>query len=131
MKYVCDYMTPTPITVEQETKLSKAITLMQQHNIRHLPVTKNSKLVGIVSDRDIKLILGMKTIDMDKWTVRWVYTPVPFKVSPKTPLIKVVAKMKENKYGSALVVKNGKLAGIFTVVDALTALCDILAREKQ
>ena len=127
---ISDYMTETPVTIELEASLSKAVTAMQQHRIRHLPVTRDGEVVGIVSDRDIKLILGMKKHNLEKEGLRWVYSPVPYEVSPQTSLAKVVATMKEKKYGSALIVKNNKLLGIFTVVDALEALSDLLSQQK-
>ena len=129
-KTVSAYITRAPKTVELEMPLSRAMRIMQQHGIRHLPVTRRGKLVGVISDRDVKLVLGMKNIDTNLRTVKWAYSPNPFKVSSSMSLLTVAKKLKRRKYGSALVVDKGKLKGIFTVVDALTALCDLLTKEK-
>jgi len=124
---VSDYMSKAPVTVDLETPLSEANSVMQQRDIRHLPVTKGKAVVGVVSDRDIRLVIGMKKLETQKLAVRWVYSPVPYKVAPSTPLVNVIKKMKARKLGSALVVEKGKLKGIFTVVDALEALSDLLS----
>src|SRR5436190_10420714 len=50
-------MTPAPISVSPNTPVNEARALMQQHRIRHLPVLENGRLVGMVSDRDIRLVL--------------------------------------------------------------------------
>jgi len=50
-------MTPAPISVSPSIPVDEARALMQRHRIRHLPVLENGRLVGIVSDRDIRLVL--------------------------------------------------------------------------
>lgn len=54
---VRELMTPTPISVSPRTSVDEARALMQQHRMRHLPVLDNERLVGMVSDRDIRLVL--------------------------------------------------------------------------
>lgn len=51
-------MTPFPYSVDANASVDKALQFMRQHKIRHLPVTEDGVLAGIVSDRDIKLMLG-------------------------------------------------------------------------
>ena len=52
------FMTPFPYSVEVDAPLEEAHKLMREHNFRHLPATCVGALVGILSDRDIKLALG-------------------------------------------------------------------------
>ncbi len=99
---------------------------MRKLHLRHLPVLKGGKLVGILTDRDINLVLGFKDVDASTMTVEEAYTPEPYVASPKAPLNEVVAEMAEKKYGCALIVDNGKLVGIFTEVDAYKALAELL-----
>jgi acetoin utilization protein AcuB len=120
------YMTVIPHTVGIDQTLKTAKEMMSKHNVRHLPVLKAGKLVGILSDRDIKTILDFKDTDAETLTVDDVYTPEPYITSPSAHLNEVVALMAEKKYGSALVVDNNKLVGIFTEIDALKALSDLL-----
>jgi len=54
---VRDLMTPAPLSVSPNTPVDEVRALMQQHRIRHLPVLEDGRLVGIVSDRDIRLVL--------------------------------------------------------------------------
>lgn len=119
-------MTTTPITINGELPLQQAIDTMNSNGIRHLPVLKNGKIIGILSDRDVKMVLGFKDIDPQKVTVEEACTFDPLSVSPEAPLDEVVTLMAEKKIGSVLIVDNHKLVGIFTWIDALQALAEIL-----
>lgn len=123
---VMKYMTTTPITINGELPLQQAIDTMNSNGIRHLPVLKNGKIIGILSDRDVKMVLGFKDIDPQKVTVEEACTFDPLSVSPEAPLDEVVTLMAEKKIGSVLIVDNHKLVGIFTWIDALQALAEIL-----
>ncbi|UCG11638.1 MAG: CBS domain-containing protein [Deltaproteobacteria bacterium] len=48
------WMTPNAITIDGDVSIMKASKLMKEHGIQHLPVTKNGRLTGIISDRDLK-----------------------------------------------------------------------------
>jgi acetoin utilization protein AcuB len=99
---------------------------MRKLHLRHLPVLKGGKLVGILTDRDINLVLSFKDVDPATMKVDEAYTPEPYFTTPGAPLNEVVAQMAEKKYGCALVVDNDKLVGIFTEVDAYKALAELL-----
>jgi len=57
------YMTTTPHSVGRDQPLAMAQTLMSQHKIRHLPVMSDGQLVGILSDRNLKLAMSLKGVD--------------------------------------------------------------------
>ena len=120
------YMSFQPRSIESSETLKKAQDLMSKLKVRHLPVTKGGKLVGEVSDRDIKLVGGFEEIDTVEAVVADICTTKPFTVGPDTPLHEAAAEMAEKRYGSAIVVQNGKLVGIFTTTDACRALAEIL-----
>ena len=120
------YMSVQPQSVESTETLKKARDLMSRLKVRHLPVTKVGKLVGEVSDRDIKLVSGFEEIDMAEAVVADICVIKPFTVGPDTPLHEAAAEMAEKRYGSAIVVQNGKLVGIFTTTDACRALAEII-----
>jgi acetoin utilization protein AcuB len=84
------------------------------------------KLLGVLTDRDIKLIEAFRDVDPTKVTVEEAMTERPYTVSPETPLDEVVETMAENKYGSAIVMQNQKVVGVFTTVDACQALSELL-----
>jgi acetoin utilization protein AcuB len=94
---------------------------MRDHQIRHLPVEDGGKLVGVLTDRDVKLAASFQ--GSEKLTVEDAMTPDPFTVTPQTPLDHVTEVMAEHKYGCAIVRQdNGKVVGIFTATDAVRLL---------
>lgn len=119
-------MTYVPKSIGFDQTIAQASEWMSKLHLRHLPVLKGGKLVGIVTDRDINLVQTLKDADPQTMTVEDAYTPDPYFTSPTTPLNEVVAHMAEKKYGCALVVDNGKLVGIFTEIDAYRALAELL-----
>jgi acetoin utilization protein AcuB len=120
------YMTTTPHSIGSEQTIAKASQLMSEYRVRHLPVLHGGQLLGILSDRDIKLIESFRDIDPTKLTVSEAMTEQPYTVAPDAPLDEVVRTMAAKKYGSAVVVQNHKVVGIFTTVDACEALAELL-----
>ena len=123
---VSKYMTTLPHTIGVEQTLSKADKMMHEFRVRHLPVMSAGQLVGILTDRDVKLVESLKDVDPEKVTVDEAFTPDPYIISPTTSLADVCAEMALKKYGCALVCDNKKLVGIFTWVDALNAFNELL-----
>ena len=119
-------MMTAPVTVGKHVTLSEAHRIMQEKDIRHLPVLEGGVILGVISDRDIRTFSGLKTVDMRKETVEEACTLVPYVVSPHEKLDQVCAEMAENKYGSVLVQDGNKIVGIFTWVDALRAMDELL-----
>jgi acetoin utilization protein AcuB len=127
MPTVGRYMTKQPWTIESRSSLGAAHVLMREHEIRHLPVVDNGKLVGIVSDRDLRLfqVVG---VERDA-RVRDAMSEPVFSVTAEGSIDEVARTMGEHKYGSAVVVTaGGTIEGIFTVVDACRALAETLER---
>lgn len=120
------FMTQVPYTIEKDASLTEAAKMMQEHDIRHLPVVLDGKIEGIVSSTDINLIKGLVGVDMTKLKVKDCYTTNPYKVSPDTLLDVVMDEMAEKKYGCVLVDDNKHLVGIFTWIDALRATKTLL-----
>ena len=120
------YMTYVPQSIGYDQTIDKARDFMRKLHIRHLPVLKGGELVGVITDRDINLVLGFNDVDAKTLKVDEAYTPDPYFTKPTAPLNEVVALMAEKKYGCAIVVDNGKLVGIFTEVDAYKALAELL-----
>lgn len=120
------YMTTVPHSVGDEQTLAYASALMKEHGIRHLPVLRGGKLLGILTDRDINLIESLGGVETAGLAVAEAMTEEPYTVPPDAPLDEVTAEMAEKKYGSAVVVQNHKVVGIFTTVDACRALSELL-----
>ena len=121
------YMTVLPHSIGDEQTLEKAQDMMRTHSIRHLPVLHGGKIVGVITDRDLKLVSGLKDVDFRKIKVLEAYSPEPYITSPSARLDEVTAFMAEKKYGCAVVADNNKLVGIFTEIDAMKALASLLA----
>lgn len=125
------FMTYVPKTIGYDQPLALASEFMKKLHMRHLPVLKGGELVGILTDRDINLVLSFKDVDAATTKVEEAYTQDPYFTSPNTPLDEVVAHMAEKKFGCALVVDNGKLVGIFTEIDAYRALSELLVTRLK
>ncbi len=123
---IMKFMTTQPHTINHEQTLSKAKEMMREFRIRHLPVLKAGKLIGILSERDINLVLGFESADAKNIKVEEACTEAPFTTTPDAKLNDVVLRMADKKYGSAVIMDNGKVVGIFTEVDAMRALGELL-----
>lgn len=130
---VGDYMTQSPFTVSEQTSMKEVVRMLQPHRIRHLPVTNGAKLVGLVTDRDIRraspsMLLGIGREDFEQvllaTPVSRIMTREPMTVTPDTPLADAVRLMVERKFGSLPVVNGDDLVGIFTEIDALKVLLE-------
>lgn len=116
-------MTPMPHTIGKTIPISKALDMMRIDRIRHLPVQDAGKLVGVLTDRDVKLASSFP--GAGELTVEDAMTPDPYCVPPQAAVDHVADEMAEHKYGCAIVQQeNGKVVGIFTVTDALRVLSD-------
>jgi len=124
------YMTAMPLTVRPDLSLAAADKLMHEHNIRHLPVLSGGRLVGLVSQRDVRLIETLRDVDPKVVSVEEAMSQDIYEISPETPLEEVASNMASHKYGSAVVVDGGKVVGIFTTVDAMKALVELLHGRK-
>lgn len=127
---VRELMTPTPISVSPRTPVDEARALMQQHRIRHLPVLDHERLVGMVSDRDIRLVLPSPATSLSVYEIGYLLTRLtvveimarfPITIAPDRPVTEAVRRMLANKVGALPVVAQGKVVGIVTRTNLLQA----------
>jgi acetoin utilization protein AcuB len=125
------YMTPFPYSIDVDAPLAEAHAFLRERHIRHLPVTERGELVGVLTDRDIKLALGpdLGSPPERELAVRDVFQSESYVVDAGALLVTVAATMAERHLGSALVTRGGKLVGIFTTTDACRALARILREQ--
>jgi len=121
------YMTTDIQTIGDDQPMSVARRMMRQEHIRHLPVLHQGKVVGIVTDRDLRLVETLRDVDPTKVAVSEAMTQDLYEVSPDAALDEVVSTMAAKKYGSAVVTDHGHVVGIFTTVDACRAFADLLS----
>ena len=126
-----ELMTPMPLTVAVTESIRQVKRIMVEKGIRHLPVSEDGELAGIISDRDIKLaqaVSGEAEFDLH-CKVGDICLPDPYVVSDDTQAEEVLTHMYKNRIGSALVTHSGQLVGIFTVTDACRAFAKYLKGE--
>lgn len=118
-------MTPFPYSITPSATLDVAVTMMGQHDIRHLPVCENHAVVGILSERDARVALALRPGDATL-TVADVSTKDPLLVDLEQRLDEVAAKMAARRIGLAIVMRGDKLAGILTTTDVCRLLASTL-----
>lgn len=132
--YVSDWMTKKVYTVEPEDYLSDALTLMRDKRIKHLPIVKNGKIKGIVSDRDIREYTPSKATSLDIFELHYLLAKTKVKVlmktrvattSPGTAVEEAAMIMFDNNIGCLPVLDDGELSGIISDMDIFRALVDI------
>ncbi|MEQ8860037.1 MAG: CBS domain-containing protein [Pseudomonadales bacterium] len=121
-------MTPFPYAIDAQAEVLAARKLMLEHKVRHLPAISSGKLVGLITDRDIKLMLGPEFDypEPRELTVADVMIDNPYVVEGDTPLVDVLRNMTKRHIGAVLITRDGDLAGIFTATDACRHLADAI-----
>ena len=124
---VSEFMTPNPICAKPTSTVSEVAELLLDAGVRHLPIVDEGRLVGIVSDRDVRTIAGSYLNMPAELTAR----PYPcvtdfcnadvITVSPADDIVEVIDLMLDHKIGAVPVVdsRDQKLVGIVTYVDVL------------
>ena len=122
------------IAAKETDSLNIAMKLMKENSIKHLPiVNKDNKLVGIVTDRDIKrasasdatmLEVHEMLYLLDKINLSQVMTRNPVSGSPVMTMQEAAATMVKNKIGCLPITIGGKLEGMLTVTDFLKFLAN-------
>jgi acetoin utilization protein AcuB len=132
---VSEWMTAAPITVAPSTPVPKVQALMLNRRIRHLPVVEEGRLVGIITDRDVRTaqpspatsLAGREVHHLlDRLAVRALMTRPVITVAPHEPLAEAVRLMLENRIGGLPVMAGERLVGILTGVDLLRAFSTTL-----
>ena len=128
MLTVNDLMTSIPNTVTPQTTLRQVIDVMKTQSCRQLPVLQSGQLVGIITDRDVRLVMNSPLVLHGRWqdeeildhvTAESCMTPDPMTVTPETPAYQAANMLSIYKFGALPVVDNGSLVGIITVTDFL------------
>ena len=122
------FTSPCPVVVDEDTSIEEVLNIMKDNAVRHVPVTKAGKLVGILSERDLKVVAHL---DYAKnCTASEIMVENPYSVNEHTTLEEVAFEMSSQKIGSAIVTdKEGNISGIFTSIDGLNALIEVLRGE--
>jgi acetoin utilization protein AcuB len=129
---VADFMTRNPITIDAGATIMEAIHLMQERDVRRLPIMRDGRLSGIVTDRMLKDYAPGKATPLDTWQVHYllsktpvteVMNPTPHTIAPEADVTDAANVIRDNKlYGLCVVDAAGDLVGILTIKDLIDAL---------
>ncbi|HMV71500.1 MAG TPA: CBS domain-containing protein [Pseudomonadales bacterium] len=129
---VDEFTTPNPVTAREEQSIDELRQIMHDCGVRHLPVVRDGKVVGVVSDRDVRVAQGLGAEHRFQVRAADIMATDPVMVPASMPLDRVAFTMSDRKIGSVIVNEDdGEFLGIFTVTDALNALIEISRAGRE
>jgi acetoin utilization protein AcuB len=137
-RVVADIMISSPVTVTPRNAIRTAINLMREGGYRRLPVVDRGRLVGIITDRDLRRAANSPFVVREQWYDNFILdhievgscmTPNPLTIEPNAPIAEAARLMRNHKIGGLPVVTDGQLVGIITETDLLDFLIELLAGE--
>jgi len=132
-------MTPNPIVIDPEVSILDALHIMKENKVRRLPVVAHGKLVGIVTEKDLRESPSLKATSLSiyelnyllaKTPVKEVMTKNPITVTPETTIEEAAVIMRDNQISGLPVVEDGKVVGIVTETDIFDMLVKLLGFRK-
>jgi acetoin utilization protein AcuB len=136
---VRDWMTADPQTVTAATPVMEAMQRLREGGYRRLPVVRDGKLVGIVTDRDLKEATPSKATTLSvyelnyllsKLTIKEVMTAPVMTIGPDDAIEEAALVMETHRVSGLPVVDHGKLVGILTITDLLRAFVRFLGLRE-
>jgi acetoin utilization protein AcuB len=146
MLSVSDLMTLGPVTVKPDATLREVLALMKAEGCRQLLVEDEAgKLVGIITDRDVRLAMNSPIVLHERWqdeellnhaTAASCMTREPINIAPDTPAYRAAEMLATYKFGALPVVDGDALVGIISVTDLLEQFAeehraDVLDEEQR
>ena len=119
---VRDRMTKNPMTIDPDDFLSQALRRMQTGGFRRLPVVSNGKLVGIVTERDLRAHQGY----LERTKVNGIMIGNPHVIEADSTLENAAQIMLKRQIGGLPVLDHGRLVGVITASDVLHAFLDLM-----
>ena len=134
---VRDVMTPDPVTLPPEETLMEAAQLMRMRKIRRIPIVVDGKLVGLLTEGDLKRAEPSTLSDtqehftevMEGTQVNRIMIENLLTTTPDAPLVEAARTLWTNKYGALPVLEGEKLVGILTDNDLIGALVRVLEEQ--
>ena len=135
MLRVRDSMTRDVVTLGPEASAAEAWAVCNEHNIRHVPVVEGARLVGLVSDRDLRDVRGGGG-NRESDTPRWVrlgdmMSRNVVTIHPLDTIEHAAREIYDRKIGCLPVVADGELAGIITSADMMRALIELVGAHGR
>lgn len=132
--FVSKWMTEKVVTIGPNNSITEAIKLMKENSIKHLPVIERERLVGIISDRDIKEYCPSRATTLEVYELHYLLAKTEVKevmkkkvitVTPDTPIEEAAMVMYDKDIGCLPVIDARKLVGIISDRDIFRVLVDI------
>lgn len=133
--YVSQFMTTQVFTVSPEESIADTMALMREKKISRMPVVEKGKLVGFVTDGDLREVSPSPATTLSVFELNYLIAKTPIRevgvkkvvtCDPDTTIEVAALLMKDHKIGGLPVVKEGKVVGIITGSDILDAFLDVM-----
>ncbi len=137
--FVKDRMTVNPVTTTETTPILEAGEIFRKNNFARLPVVKDGKLVGIITQEDILKVSPSAATTLSVWELNYVLsklqvkeamTKEPVSIRPDATLEEAALLMREKEIGALPVVEGEKLVGIITESDIFDAFLDLMGLRQ-
>ncbi len=135
------WMSKQVITIDQDGSLQEAVSLLKKHNIRRLPVLKDGKLVGIVTDRDLKRASASDATSLEIHEllhllslvkISEIMTKNPITVLPEYTVDETAEILMKHKISGAPVADDmGRLVGVITQNDLFRVLVSLTGIRRK
>lgn len=133
--YVKQFMTSRVFTVSPEDNIADTMALMREKQINRLPVVEKGRLVGIVTDGDLREVSPSPATTLSIFELNYLVGKTPIRevavkkvitCTPDTKIEDAALLMREHGIGALPVIENGKLVGIVTESDIFDTFLDIM-----
>ena len=126
---VKNQMSKKVVTIPPNTSILRAMEVMREKSIRHLPVVEKEDFVGLVTEGDLRQASLLSLVD--KVSIEDVMVKKPITISPEASIEEAARLIHRHKIGGLPVVKGKKLVGILTIVDILQSFIQLLGILKS
>ncbi len=127
---VSEWMVKNPIVVTLDQRVQDCVDLMREHSIRHLPVVENQKLIGLVTESDLREVFLASLVE--DLTIQGVMITEPLTVTPDTEIEDAAKLIYYHKIGGLPVVDEySQVVGILTVADLVEAFIELMGLLKS
>jgi acetoin utilization protein AcuB len=117
------------VTTSPDKRVGQALKLMQKHQIRHLPVMEQDRMVGWITSRDLREVLLASMLEEIR--VGDVMVQAPLSITPDTEVEEAARLIHEHKIGGMPVMEGNKLVGVITMQDLISAFIAMLGLLKS
>lgn len=127
---VNEWMAKDPVTVTKDQKVQDCVDLMKKHSIRHLPVVENKKLIGLLTESDLREVFLASL--MEDLSIEGVMISEPITVSPNTEIEDAAKLIYYHKIGGLPVVDDYEyVVGMITVADLVEVFIELMGVLKS